>query len=184
MGLVRPLSALLLALGIATWGCVPKSAIPGPGVAPDDDDATSGDDDTTGIADDDDDDDTTTADCGYGDIPPDPDGALFGPVGLSADLQPVIDAGCDCHQVGNPSVVDLSPGKVWASWVDAPYPSHPDDILVVPGAPEQSVVFWKLLACYPLFPYSGAAMPPSGTGLTLEELTLFHNWILQGGLDN
>lgn len=176
---LRP-PALLLAIALAWPGCVPKSAIPGPGAEPNDDDTTAGDDDdTTAIQDDDD-----STDCGYGDITPDPDGTLFGLVGLSADLQPQIDAGCDCHQVGNPSIQDLSPGKVWASWVEEPYPSDPDEILVLPGAPEESVVFWKLMDCFPLFPYSGAAMPPGGAGLSLEDLALFHNWILQGGLDN
>jgi len=177
----RPWSISLLAAVLLAGGCVAKTAIPW---ADDDDDDTSGDDDTTGGDDDVSDDDTTENDCGFGEIVADPDGELMGVVSLSADLQPMLDAGCDCHQQGNPSIHDLSPGKVWAAWIDQPSQFDPGEVLVVPGDPESSVVFWKLLGCYPIFPYAGVAMPPNAASPSLEELTLYYNWMLQGGADN
>lgn len=174
--------AVGLALGLAL-GCVPKSAIPLPGGGADDDvdgDDVSGDDDTM-------DDDSTgddDQDCDYAEITPDPDGSLWGAVGLTQDIQPVIDAGCDCHQVGNPALEDLSPGKVWTSWVEQPSSAQPEHSLVAPADPEASVVFWKLLGCYPLFPYTGESMPPNAAQLSIGELTAVYNWILQGAADN
>ncbi|MDP7114950.1 MAG: hypothetical protein QGH45_23450 [Myxococcota bacterium] len=181
-----PLPALLAIAAALAGGCVAKSAVP----LPQDDDDVSGDDDTadddTGADDDTVDDDTgdDDTDCGFGEIPADPDGALFGPVSLTSDLQPLLDAGCDCHQVGNPSIHDLSPGKVWAAWIGQSSLFDPGEVLVVAGAPGSSVVFWKLMGCYPLFPFAGVAMPPDAPSPPLDELTLYYNWMLQGGADN
>ena len=122
--------------------------------------------------------------CEFDQIEADPDGSLFGAVSLAEDLQPRIDAGCDCHQQGNPSIEDLSPGKTWSNWVDAASIYDPGEILVTPGDPEDSVVFWKVFGCYPLFPYVGEEMPPNAAPLALDEVTLYYNWILQGAEDN
>ncbi len=172
--------AAIAALSLTCAGCGEGTARPAPG----DDDVTdddaadddAGDDDT---ADDDAGDDDSEA-CGYDQIEPDPDGSLFGLVSLDDDLQPRIDAGCDCHQVGNPQIEDLSPGKTWGSWVGQPSRFDLGEQLVVPGSPEESVVFWKVFDCYPLFPFVGGPMPPDAPALSLEDVTLYYNWILQG----
>ncbi len=172
---------------LAMCGCIEKTRLPphaddDTGVG--DDDTFWPDDDTTGPADDDD---TAAApDCqvDYADIPADPDGSLAGLVSLSGHLQPAIDLGCDCHQVGNPAIEDLSPGRVWGAWVEQPSQFDYGAVLVVPGSPETSAVFWKVFDCYPVFPYIGVRMPPNAPALSLDEVALYYNWILQGAEDN
>ncbi len=181
---LRPLESLVLALVVAQCGCIAKTRLPDPDgddTASDDDHAA--DDDTTDPADDDF---VPLPDCqvDYADIPADPDGELAGLVSLTQHLQPTIDLGCDCHQVGNEAIEDLSPGRVWGAWVEQPSQFDHDGVLVVPGSPETSVVFWKVFDCYPIFPYVGVRMPPNAPALTLEEVSLYYNWILQGAEDN
>ena len=53
--------------------------------------------------------------------------------------------------------------------------------IVVPGAPCESVLYLKLSAAPP----SGARMPANGPPFfTTDELTLVHDWIAEGGLEN
>jgi len=163
-------------------GCIRKTRLPA-----DDDTAgsASGDDDVT--ADDDTgwpDDDTGSGGCEDSAIDPDPDGSSYGLVSLSGDIQPLIDVGCDCHQQGNPDIEDLSPGRTWSAWVEAPSMYDAGEVLVVPGDPEASVVFWKVFDCFPLFPFVGEGMPPNAPPLTIDEVTLYYNSILQGALEN
>ena len=159
-------------------GCIRKTQLPA-----DDDDVA--DDDVTG---DDDtgwpDDDTGGGSCEYSAIEPDPDGSLHGLLSLSQDIQPHIDLGCDCHQQGNPDIEDLSPGRTWSAWFEAPSLYDQGKVLVVPGDPDASVVFWKVFDCYSLFPFAGEGMPPNAPPLTIDEVTLYYNWILQGAPDN
>jgi len=175
----------LVSLVVAV-GCIRKTRLPADDDVMDDDvtadddaypDDDTGDDDTG-------DDDTGMGSCEYEAIESDPDGTLHGPVSLSQDIQPRIDAGCDCHQQGNPKIEDLSPGRTWAEWYEAPSLYDPGEILVVPGDPEASVVFWKVFDCFPLFPFAGEGMPPNAPPLTIDEVTLYYNWILQGATDN
>ncbi len=183
-----PLLVCALALALAPSGCIRKTELPDPydddigddDLVTDDDDTSPGDDDTSPA----DDDATPVEDCHHPDIVADPDGTLAGPISLIGDVQPSIDAGCDCHQQGNPSLVDLSPGHTWTSWVGQPSSADIEEILVVPSVPESSVVLWKVLDCYSLFPHYGATMPPNAPPLDLDEVTLYYNWILQGAEDN
>jgi hypothetical protein len=187
MSLRAPLLVVFVAL-VGVCGCIEKTRLPDP--TADDDDV--GDDDDTGSAgwpDDDtqaDDDTVPQPDCqvDYADIPADPDGSLIGLVSLSQQLQPAIDLGCDCHQVGNQAIEDLSPGRVWGAWVEQPSQFDHGAVLVVPGSPEMSAVFWKVFDCYPVFPYVGVRMPPNAPALSLDEVALYYNWILQGAEDN
>jgi hypothetical protein len=105
-------------------------------------------------------------------------------VSLHDDVQPHIDAGCDCHQQGDVSIEDLSAGRTWTSWVAQPSEYDPGQLLVVPCQPGRSVVYWKVLACYPIYPYVGTRMPPDAPALDAGEITLYYNWILQGAPDN
>ncbi len=173
---MRRLLPPCLALAAVVCGCPVKTVFPGG-----DDDTGAGDDDLWWP---DDDDDTWASGCSDEDVVPDPDGSLFGPVSLADDLQPRIDAACDCHQQGDPSIADLSPGRTWSSWVARPSAYDPGELLVVPCQPGRSVVFWKVLACYPIYPYTGTPMPPNAAPLDAEELTLYYNWIAQGAADN
>lgn len=176
---------VVLATLLGMGGCIEKTRLPPIG----DDDSLPGDDDDVVWPDDDsqgDDDTTPLLDCqvDYADIPADPDGSLAGLVSLTKDLQPAIDSGCDCHQVGNPAIEDLSPGRVWGAWVEQPSRFDHGAVLAVPGSPEMSAVFWKVFDCYPVFPYVGVRMPPNAPALTLDEVALYYNWILQGAEDN
>ena len=172
-----------VALVVLLGGCIAKTRLPDPDADDTWADDDAGDDDTTNPTDDDF---TPLPDCqvDYADIPADPEGALAGPVSLVAQLQPTIDLGCDCHQVGNEAIEDLSPGRVWGAWVGQSSEFDPGAVLVVPGSPEMSVVFWKVFDCYSMFPYVGVRMPPNAPALTLDEVTLYYNWILQGAEDN
>jgi hypothetical protein len=185
-----PILALSLALALPWAGCIPKTLLPDPyddDTAGDDDDTRPADDDTTGPTDDDDvaDDDTTPDEiCHYLDIVPDADGSLAGLVSLAGMVQPNLDTSCDCHQTGNESLSDLSPGHTWGEWVEQPSRFDSGEVLVVPGDPEGSVVMWKLLDCYSLFPHAGGPMPPNAPPMTLEEVTMYYNWMLQGAANN
>jgi len=181
---------VVIALLVALWigpGCIRKTRLPL------DDDTV--DDDSTGGTDDDADDDPTLepgddtagdddADCTQEVIIADPDGEQFGLISLSEDLQPQIDAGCNCHQLGNPAIEDLSPGRTWSSWVEQPSRYQEGEVLVVPQDPRTSVVFWKVFDCYALYPFLGEGMPPNAPPLEIDEVSLYYNWILQGAADN
>ncbi|MCK6530570.1 hypothetical protein L6R50_24415 [Myxococcota bacterium] len=152
-----------------------------------DDDATPPDDDTGG---DDDtvppDDDTTPPE-----LFPDPDGSLYGPVSLFADLLPLFtdtasEKGCYCHMV-DPAPADLvlaTADDAWYDLVGVESPNFPGVVRVEPGDPDVSLLFAKLYQEPSLFYYDWQPMPPTGTRWGGEELNLVYNWILQGAPNN
>lgn len=94
-------------------------------------------------------------------------------------------AGCvDCHFTPPPEPagpLDLDPGVSWAHLVNVASPNDPTQIYVVPGRPEQSLLFRKINCDTPGL---GTRMPLDnyGGGLPVELQALVYDWIAAGAL--
>lgn len=94
-------------------------------------------------------------------------------------------AGCvDCHFTPPPEpsgALDLSPGVSWSHLVNVASPNAPDLVYVVPGRPEQSLLFRKINCDMPGL---GLRMPlfDYGGGLSAEQQALIYDWIAAGAL--
>jgi hypothetical protein len=92
--------------------------------------------------------------------------------------------GCvDCHfspDLGTPSGnLDLSAGVSWANLFNVPSAEDASLVYVVPGHPEQSLLFQKVNCDAPGV---GARMPLGGYGggLSAEQQALIYDWIAEG----
>ena len=94
-------------------------------------------------------------------------------------------AGCvDCHFAPPPQPsggLDLSLGVSWGHLVGVPSAADPSQVYVVPGRPEQSLLFLKVNCDEPGV---GARMPFNGYGggLLPEQQALIYDWIANGAL--
>jgi hypothetical protein len=94
-------------------------------------------------------------------------------------------AGCvDCHFAPPPmpsGALDLSAGVSWGHLVGVPSGEDPSMLYVVPGRPEQSLLFRKVNCDDPGV---GARMPLDGYGggLLAEQQALIYDWIANGAL--
>ena len=94
-------------------------------------------------------------------------------------------AGCvDCHFAPPPmpsGELDLSAGVSWAHLVGVPSAEDPKLLYVVPGRPEESLLFRKVNCDEP---GAGARMPlyNYGGGLLPEQQALIYDWIANGAL--
>jgi hypothetical protein len=94
-------------------------------------------------------------------------------------------AGCiDCHFTPPPTPsgnLDLSAGVSWGHIVNVTSDEDAELIYVVPGRPEESLLFQKVNCDTP---GSGARMPLDnyGGGLTAEQQALIYDWIANGAL--
>jgi hypothetical protein len=90
-------------------------------------------------------------------------------------------AGCiDCHEPPAPTGgLDLTSGVSWGHLVGVPSMEDPGILYVVPGRPEESLLFRKV-NCEE--PGVGARMPLDGYGggLTPEQQALIYDWIAAG----
>ena len=92
-------------------------------------------------------------------------------------------AGCvDCHfeiADGPSGELDLTPGFSWPNLVGAPSADDPSLTYVVPGRPQQSLLFQKVNCDTP---GEGERMPfhGYGGGLSIEQQALIYDWIAAG----
>ncbi len=88
-------------------------------------------------------------------------------------VQPIFNAHCvGCH--GNNGGLSLRSGEALQNLVGIPSRCDPGMLRVRPGDPEQSLLYLKITdapgKC-------GSRMPPTGSALTDQEITLIQNWI-------
>jgi hypothetical protein len=94
-------------------------------------------------------------------------------------------AGCvDCHFAPPPmpsGELDLSAGVSWGHLVGVPSAEDPGLLYVVPGRPQESLLFLKVNCDEPA---TGARMPLDnyGGGLLPEQQALIYDWIANGAL--
>jgi hypothetical protein len=94
-------------------------------------------------------------------------------------------AGCvDCHFAPPPTPsgeLDLSAGVSWGHLVGVPSAQDPGILYVVPGRPQESLLFRKVNCDEP---GTGARMPLDnyGGGLLPEQQALLYDWIANGAL--
>ncbi|HZP66864.1 MAG TPA: hypothetical protein VFB32_11195 [Rudaea sp.] len=123
------------------------------------------------------------------DVPP-----IYSGIQYGAAIQGIFDnflsnggmAGCvDCHTSpasGASGHLDLTDGASWAHLVDVPSNEDSTLIYVVPGHPEQSLLFQKVNCDTPgvgvRMPYQG--YPDGMTTLTPDQQALIYDWIAEG----
>jgi hypothetical protein len=83
-------------------------------------------------------------------------------------------AGSGCHGTGAGGLGFTSAHQLWAATVDTPAASNPQQRLVVPGAPEQSLLYTRLL------PGAPNRMPVGGPYLDEPGLAAVAAWICAG----
>ena len=109
--------------------------------------------------------------------PPDDNGTTA--PAYAADVQPIWNANCTgCHGAGGNGGLDLRASAGPAALVNVAASSYAGS-RVVPGDPQSSVLYLKLEGD----PSAGQRMPQGGA-LSTAELTIIHDWIVAGALDN
>ncbi len=106
----------------------------------------------------------------------------------AADVQPIWDAHCvdACHEEGGQwgFLLDMS-GDAYGVLVDKPSPSYMSLTLVVPGEPNESFVWHKIMGTQASVGGGGVQMPSARpmmepTVLSQEELDTIEQWIAGG----
>jgi hypothetical protein len=101
----------------------------------------------------------------------------------AADVQPIWNASCSCHTGAFPSGgLSLGQGASYADLVDAPAVSCAPLLRVLPGFPDDSVLFRKIAGgdCGIRMPFSDPTFFDRNPG----QLTLIRSWILAGAADD
>jgi hypothetical protein len=99
-------------------------------------------------------------------------------VSFANDIQPVFAVNCvGCH--GNSGGLSLKASGAYANLVNTTSFNYGPLVRVVPGKPEESVLYRKLSGD----PTVGSSMPPSGP-LDAATLELIRVWIAEGALNN
>ncbi len=100
-------------------------------------------------------------------------------VSLSTNVQPIFDANCTgCHP-GNGGL-SLTSGQAYGDLVDIESNGYAPMNRVVPGSPENSVLYLKVIGDQQV----GQRMPQGGPPLPDESIALIRFWIEQGAEDN
>jgi mono/diheme cytochrome c family protein len=104
--------------------------------------------------------------------------------GLKADVVPILNQRCVmCHLPGATQAgLDLFTNP-WASLVNVKS-TQSESLLVVPGEPEQSYFYLKLVGRHREAGGQGEPMPIPPAVLTPQELEAIRNWIAQGAPDD
>ena len=102
-------------------------------------------------------------------------------VTLTMVQQQIFNTSCvNCHGATSPQAgLDLSGGQSHASLVNVTSPRS-GSVFVVPENPDASYLLNKVRGTNIV----GDRMPPSGSGLSSNLITLLTNWIQQGALNN
>lgn len=116
-------------------------------------------------------------------MPPPPSGQ---PISFANQIQPIFTASCiDCHAGSGPPfsgiTLSLEAGVSYAEIVNQPSEQDASWTLVVPGDPDNSLLYLKVSSDTPPV---GSTMPLFGARLSANELALLRDWIEQGALNN
>lgn len=96
-------------------------------------------------------------------------------VDFETQIQPVFDSRCiDCHQEGGSGDLNLVSGAAWETLVGQVSSRSPDQLLVEPFRPDQSVLFHSVNCDDPGGPFFRMG------DLSLEQQGLVRDWIAQG----
>lgn len=110
------------------------------------------------------------------------DGEPDGAISYAGDIQPIFSASCasnDCHGGPEPALgLSLVAGSSYANIVDQPSLQRPDLRLVLPGEPDSSYLYLKLVGTAGI---DGARMPFGGT-LPQASIDRIGDWIARGAL--
>lgn len=105
-------------------------------------------------------------------------------VSFAAQVQPIFDANCaGCHVGADPNPqggLDLDSGQAWFSLVDVFSQGYPGFRRVVPGEPDSSVLYQKLMGN----PDFGDRMPRLQAPLPSRDISTIRVWIEEGAEDN
>jgi hypothetical protein len=126
---------------------------------------------------------------GCGAPAPPPSGPTF------RNVEAQVLSGCSCHGEGSSSgSLDLSLEKAYQQLVGVPAAIAPQKLRVKPGDPDHSFLYQKLTGMLPTDGSEGVPMPelraaPVHYSTTTEslpddDLTLVHDWIAAGALDD
>ena len=101
-------------------------------------------------------------------------------VSFAADLQPIFNQTClTCHGTFVSGGLDLTPAVAWANLVGVAATGNPSLQRVIPGNPEQSVLYLKIIGDGSV----GNRMPEGGV-LDVDTIEQFRMWIVQGAENN
>lgn len=107
-----------------------------------------------------------------------PESSGEAPPSFARDVQPILQASCDCHVDAAPA--DLSFTDAYASLVDVPSTQAPGLDRVEPGAPDDSYLWHKLSGTHVAAGGSGDPMPAPAGGLDAGSLATIEAWISGG----
>lgn len=112
-------------------------------------------------------------------------GQIVRSISFSKEIQPIFNRSCavaGCHDSASQrGGLNLSAGVARGNLVNVRSAQNPNFIRVLPGKPEQSLLYLKISQPNPPV---GAQMPPGQNPLPLEERLKIWAWIIQGALDN
>jgi len=105
---------------------------------------------------------------------------------LSTDVQPIFTARCalsGCHDSATRRAgLDLSEGNAYTNLVNVNSSQNASWKRVVPGSPQESLLYLKVSQDSP--PVGGRMPPPPRSALTAEQQDKIRDWILQGAQNN
>lgn len=112
--------------------------------------------------------------------PPGSDNPELEEYGFAANVQPLINMACNCHQ-STPLMApfSLKPGEAYANLVNKPAMQLPSMMLVKPGVLNESYVWHKVNGTQLQVGGMGMIMP-STVPLHADELKVFERWIAAG----
>jgi hypothetical protein len=108
-------------------------------------------------------------------------GAGAADFGFAAQVQPLINAACNCHQ-STPILMapfSLKPGEAYANLINRPSMDVKTMVLVKPGSLNESYLWLKVNGTQAQVGGTGTIMPPT-VPLNAQERTIFERWIAGG----
>jgi hypothetical protein len=108
-------------------------------------------------------------------------GAAAADFGFAANVQPLINAACNCHQ-STPILMapfSLKPGEAFANLINIPSQDVKTMLLVKPGSLNESYLWLKVNGTQAQVGGTGTIMPPT-VPLNAAERTIFERWIAGG----
>jgi len=99
---------------------------------------------------------------------------------FAMDIQPIINANCECHTAGAPAGLSMVDG--FGNLVDVASTEAPGLDRIEPGVPDDSYLWHKVNGTHIGVGGSGNPMPAPAGGLDAGSLATLEAWILEGAL--